>query len=496
MLFYFFITVTLWAKEPTYTVFNVESKASLLDRTVRFGIPDKKQMEICEIPKPFMGKYTDADRKGLAALCDLDLHGTDITPYTTDKILVATCPKTVSSNPGIDIYRLPKNNTREAIENNDCKNAKKIAKFKQSISCSYTPSILAYFHVSRILGLSQMVPVSVYRTVDPGYHERIVEKGIQLTDPEDIIHLNWRTYKSRKRQNKKSLEKDPSRRAKLIRRLYTHKNSSPNKLDDDPLLAGALMANPRGENTFRGGLAGYSKKNERAGRPMRRIEIFLQTNFVNYTLANPLSTLEFIPKRTSSKQSQIQTLVLLRDFSAMLILDYILSQGDRFGNQHFFLYHYYLDQNNQLQRVLATDYMADVERNMLISHGSSLFDKEVQQIFPNIKVMLLKDNDCGVTGYNFAKLYKAIDKIRHMDYDLYRKMLDLNNVYDQPRSKEFFHNVVKFSSADYKKVGANLKRVSAQLKSKCQKGTLKFDLSLPHFLAQKAYEHSDYPCAE
>ena len=65
----------------------------------------------------------------------------------------------------------------------------------------------------------------------------------------------------------------------------------------------------------------------------------------------------------------------------------------------------------------------------------------------------------------------------------------------RPRDS-FFHNVVKFSSSDYKKVGRNLKRLSTKLKAKCQNGNLKFDVDIENFLAKKVYDPTDYPCDE
>src|SRR5689334_324393 len=104
----------------------------------------RRNAEVCVIPKHFAGAaYGETDLKAEERLCAID-----------ENTNAAVCPKTNSTNPGIDFYSLPQGATPKRVETARCKTAgaKKIAKYKLSTSCSYTPSILGYYHVSRILG--------------------------------------------------------------------------------------------------------------------------------------------------------------------------------------------------------------------------------------------------------------------------------------------------------------------------------------------------------
>src|SRR5713226_5076694 len=102
-----------------------------------------RNAEVCVIPKHFVGgEYSDKDIEVETKLCNID-----------ENTNTAVCPKLNSTNPGLDFYSLPQGDTPDKVEGARCETAgaKKIAKYKLSTSCSYTPSILGYYHVSRML---------------------------------------------------------------------------------------------------------------------------------------------------------------------------------------------------------------------------------------------------------------------------------------------------------------------------------------------------------
>ncbi|MEQ1879288.1 MAG: hypothetical protein ABL958_21815, partial [Bdellovibrionia bacterium] len=174
------------------------SKASRGDRTVRFQYGEE-----CVVPKHFPGgvyKPKDSDKE--SELCTFDFY---IPKSETGLQSVGMCPKVESTNPAVELFLFAGNREKDEFEKIECskrdddREGKKLAKYKQSITCSYTPSILAYYHLSRILGNIADVPISVVRTMDRGRHQEFVAKAGDIaaklfpsSDP--IIEQAWRRY--------------------------------------------------------------------------------------------------------------------------------------------------------------------------------------------------------------------------------------------------------------------------------------------------------------
>src|SRR5215510_9370142 len=101
-----------------------------------------RRAEICIIPKHFQdADYSKKDLKTEEELCALQ-EGNN----------AAVCPKVDSTNPGLNMDDVPEGSTAQKVEAANCKvkGTHKIAKYKLSTSCSYAPSVLGYYHVSRI----------------------------------------------------------------------------------------------------------------------------------------------------------------------------------------------------------------------------------------------------------------------------------------------------------------------------------------------------------
>ena len=139
--------------------------------------------EICKKTKSYPGiKYDKDDPDNENELCSINFY-----KNTADDgkpgVAAALCPKMSSTFPGVEIYEL-ENRDKAKYEENDCRSqdnrpTKRIAKFKQSVSCAYTGSILGYYHLSRILGGSGLVPTSVVRTMGTDLHTKFAKKGVQ-----------------------------------------------------------------------------------------------------------------------------------------------------------------------------------------------------------------------------------------------------------------------------------------------------------------------------
>ena len=73
----------------------------------------------------------------------------------------------------------PKGVALDAFIAGQCKpDGKTEAKYKLSTSCSYTPSLLAYYHLSRVLGNIVNVPVAVVRTLDLDRHKAVAQHAL------------------------------------------------------------------------------------------------------------------------------------------------------------------------------------------------------------------------------------------------------------------------------------------------------------------------------
>mgnify|MGYP003350941830 CR=1 FL=1 len=117
-------------------------------------------VEICVIPKKWSGAaFRNDDIADENEMCALDMYRN-----------AGLCPKYSSTNPAILLIEPNAKYSKQQIDASSCQidalDFEVEGKFKQSITCSYTPSILAYYQVSRILGNINRVPVSVIRSMD------------------------------------------------------------------------------------------------------------------------------------------------------------------------------------------------------------------------------------------------------------------------------------------------------------------------------------------
>jgi len=385
--------------------------------------------EVCVIPKHLPdADFDDKDGKEEKNLCGYDIHTT-----------TAVCPKLNSTNPGLDFYEIPTGATKEQFEASRCKTPKShmVAKYKLSTSCSYTPSILAYYHMSRILGGVAEVPQSVIRTVDIHTHIQLGEKALAESKPTDLIHQNWNT---------------------LMGVLTAGINSPRRDLiltDDFQQSYGALSSKPKHEvfyhEFFNGGADNVARAANFKNGPIMALQARRDdvANFVGraFTAAN------------------VQHMLQMKDASEMVILDTLLSQQDRFGNVHEVNTFMYLDQTGKLQDddKLAP---ADVTKLGAVS----------------VKKMMLKDNDCGVNKVNIAAQAGLLAGIGHLDPNTYQRLLKLNAEADQAAVQNYFKQELLFTPADYARFRTNLKTMSSTLYNGCKAGTVRLDLDLnAHF---------------
>lgn len=388
------------------------------ERKVEHAVPGRAA-EVCIIPKHLdLGKYSDKDLSNESKLCALDFNVNSV-----------ACAKLNSTNPGLDIFALP----------GGCNSAGgKLAKYKLSTSCSYAPSILGYYHLSRILGNVANVPVSVLRTVDLKNHLAIGAKALSQTKAGSLIQQTWSGLVSNLRAGASSSKRD---------QLMT---------DDFTQSYGALSKNPGKEafykEFFNGGADG----------PVRAVN-FRDRNPTMALLSQQAEISRVVGREFNPVN--VQKMVQIKDASEMIILDTIMNQQDRFGNIHYVERHYYFDpQDGKLK-----------DESLAADEAAKLGAVKVKQ-------MILKDNDCGVTKTNIAAGAKLSLKIAHLDPKTYKRLQRLNALADQPAVKQLFNQELMFTARDFASVRENLRKLAVELHDRCVAGKLKLDLDLEsHF---------------
>ena len=417
---------------------------------VRWTNVGPSNQEICVLPKHFEGAAYQqvmqadgmmslVDEKMEVQLCGLDFHSETPSQFENLNLIpTAVCPKINSTNPGLEIFKIPEGLSKNQMESQGCKveGTKKLAKYKMSTSCSYTPSILGYYHISRMLGNILHIPVSVLRTVDQNYHLALAKKGLQLTPVKDVIHQTFQT---------------------LVSGLEGHGSSSFNDrvLTTTHQSYGALLEVLKNESSYQ---EFYHPGNDLAATFKQKDRTF--------KMLSTDQTLEKIISKKLSKEN-LQSLVAMKDLSEMLIIDYLMNQKDRFGNIASIDFAYYKDDQGLLRRTAASN----VSPNFL-----------KPGVFV-VKEMALKDNDCGGSDRtNVAKISGLTTGLRHLHPMTYHRLLWLNSIAQLLATKDFFTKEMRFTEQDQNVFHANLSELALKLRNLCLQGKLHLDLDFnQHF---------------
>jgi len=411
------------------------------------GAPD----ETCVLPKHAAGfDYDKDDADDEKALCSYNFYGSGPKEAGAAKEDVAICPKLSSTNPGVDVHELLPGKSREETEAAICKLAdrptKHLAKFKQSITCSYAPSIIGYYHLSRALGGAGDVEPAVIRTMDLGEHKKITAEALQILAGQadnSYPRISWLSYRTAESNPAASRVKDGIFTSDLLQ-IY-----------------GGLQVNARGEEK-------YSEINKNAGGTDPS-SIFRRTPQYQHVVdARPLASIV-----GRDLASAAQTVVVMKDISEMLTLDYLMSQQDRFGNIHDIQYYYYVDTDGSTSKVKKDD----VDSGKKAKPAGAVL----------VKKMIMKDNDCGgPQKTNVVKNAGMVDQIRHMSPKLYSNLQWLAQNFGQGQPiPSFFASEALFSQADINMLRTNLGALAPKLHDACTGGKLLLDLDLDAHLAGK-----------
>ena len=415
--------------------------------------------EICVIPNRLGGlktdgtpkaDYSEKDAKNEAKLC-----GMDIKTSTTN---IAACAKTNSTNPGVQFFEIPKGATVAQIEAIKCEEnsqfpkIKKLAKYKNSTSCSYTPAILSYYHVSRFLGDINQVPVSVLRTLDLNVHKAI-GKTIDSSDPTKIT---WDSLLMYLNQGKNNTKKDK------MHGLFT---------DDFTQSYGALQKNATKEEFYaevfnkvsKEELAKAQAKDPKVAMQYLRAMKFKTDNPTYANLANPgsLNSMGF----TSFNQNNLQAVLRMQNVADMILLDTILSQEDRFGNLAYTVEAYAMQKDE-------TGKM-NVKKLKELEDGQTYPAGTIQ-----VKKMMMKDNDCGVNRANHLKKAQLLEGVRHFNPETFKKLLNLYKIINTQEGQDFFKRETAMIDTDVQTFKTNVAHATNVLVNACKAGQLSLDLDL------------------
>jgi hypothetical protein len=409
--------------------------------------------EVCVIPLKYPSiTYKQKDLEKETKLCNLSFYETTSEEKAAGKETAALCAKINSSNPGVSIFRIKPPETKDSVESANCENASKIGKYKNSTSCSYTPSILSYYHVSRILGNIGNVPVAVLRTMDLTTHKAMAQQGLRNTKSGDLINETWKGLNSILNAGASSTRKDL---------IFT---------DDFKQTYGAFVVNPKDEEFYK---AFFNGGTDRAAT-------FRDTNQY-FKLVKDTRPLNQLISAQWSKDG-LQKLVAMKDITEFILLDHILDQQDRFGNiakETKFMYMAKKDAAATTYKLTSGD--AD---DLKKATDANLVDKTRPAV--QLDFMVLKDNDCGVNKENRIKKAGLLMQVKHMEPKTYTKLLQFQKSLNDPANvemnKKFFLRNLMFSTTDYSEFIANVNDAVKILQTNCRSKALKLDLDIDGYM--------------
>lgn len=415
--------------------------------TQSFTTPYKNVTEVCVMPKHLVGvKYKSSDWEDEATLCSLDFYG-KTSLNGTPLEYVAICPKVRSTNPAVEVYSLKqegltvkdyeKKQCRLSSKKRDKSKAKRLAKFKQSISCSYTPAILAYYHVSRMLGGVGNVQPAVIRTIALAEHRKIANDGYKIAKRYRmrVQGLTWKMFI------------DTENNIDSRRDRYGRKYSNLVFTSDNKQVFGAMQKDVKKESRYR--------------------EFYIKNYKNSYRRLTAQPFVKQLISRKSQAKQTVEKLYQLKDYADMLVIDYLLSQEDRFGNVAYKDYYYSVDKDGHIERKrVPKKEVKQYSQEQLKQHN-----------IYKVRRLVLKDNDCGVRRYNRTRKSNIMSKIRHMSVETYQRLLWMDSKIEEDETEAFFRNELLFSHRDWEKFESLVQELKMTLQKRCHTGSLVLDLN-------------------
>ena len=216
-----------------------------------------------------------------------------------------------------------------------------------------------------------------------------------------------------------------------------------------------MQANPTGEESYPhlsdlGGAATFAASAE----------------FGKVTSSNPLK-LECIDTSGKLDQVAVQQIVQIKDLSDMVLMDFIMSQADRFsGNMHSQKVYVWIDNGVLKHKARKSDSAKAADPAKQIPPEAVLINR-----------MILKDNDAGLISGNSAKSYHLLEKISHINPKTYNRLLGLQEELQKPEVAQWYQTELLFTATDLNTVKNNVDQAIGILSNRKGKG-LFLDASL------------------
>jgi hypothetical protein len=383
-------------------------------------------------PEIYSSKDIDKEKE----LAEIDFYD----GKTRDGLDIVLIPKTYSTSPGINIHavKLPAGvshlsyaeaHTSKAHSSGD----KIIAKYKQTIPThfTYSPSILGYYHLSRFLDTGHVEP-AIVRTMDVAAHKPLADLG-----------------------KAKAIGSNNRKQWTELRALDESHNNPALYTEDGKQLCGALQANPAGEESYPhlsdlGGAAAFAASAE----------------FGKVSSPSPLK-LDYKDANGKLNQVAVQQIVQVKDLSDMVLMDFIMSQADRFsGNMHCEKVYVWIENGVVKEKSKKRDPAKAAEQLKEIPAEAVLINR-----------MIMKDNDAGLISGNSAKTYHLLEKVSHMDPKTYNRLLDLQKELQKAEIAQWYQTELLFTPTDFKTIKDNVDQSVGILSSRKDK-TLFLDASV------------------
>src|SRR5882724_4719104 len=382
-------------------------------------------VELATRPSTFPGHpeiYSKKDAEKEKELTAIDFYN----GKTKDGLDIVLIPKTYSTSPGLNVHavKLPAGVSRLSYAGahtgkSHSSDVKVIAKYKQSIPThfTYSPSIIGYYHLSRLLDAGHVEP-AIVRTMDVSAHKPLADLG------------KAKATGSNNRQQWTELRALDDAHSNLT--LYTK---------DGKQLYGVLQANPSGEQSYPH-LSDLSGAGAFAG----------SSEFAKVSNPNPLK-LDYKDASGKLNQAAVQQIVQIRDLSDMVLMDFIMSQADRFsGNMHSEKVYLWIENGVLKSQTKKSDPTKAAEQLKKIPPEAVLINR-----------MIMKDNDAGLISGNSAKTNHLLEKISHMDSKTYDRLLDLQKELQKPEVAQWYQTELLFTSADFNTMKNNVDQAVAIL---------------------------------
>jgi hypothetical protein len=447
--------------------------------------------------------YKNKDREKSKELCDVDF-------YSETTLL---CPKLTSTSPGTYVYSLKESKISKKDAAAQCTGLvkdksgklradlkiKKIGSYKQTMntgSGTYSISSLLYYFFGRLLNTNAKVPVAVYRTMDVKSHFDLVSSKAKPTTS-DLIK-GWNGMQQAESNPAKWSEKDM---------LFT---------DGYKQIFGAFLhaGGERYGTYFHGsresgwGAPAYGDlKNTPSFKALQTLSKNPQQTHLEAAIAVGLSTgtekYPYIkthkPKEEADKLgnplTKFEIVNWMQDWSEIAVLDHVLSQQDRIGNEDYNWYWAY-GENGLTHYKKVDDEFKDKSRIAM----ATLINKK--QLLPPTKIAnlnpillqrtILGDNDAGAGAgphskarkyANFTKISGVVKLIQHMNADFYIKFQKLAKDFrDEGQVFNYVKNEIGLIEPSFENLKTNIAEVSDILRNSCKAGNLKFDLNIDEFI--------------